>query len=462
LAATILRGCLKRVKMNSSILIREALIVNDGKRTYGDVLIQNGRIEAVARNLAGRRADIYIHAEGKALLPGMIDDHVHFREPGLTHKGDIKSESAAAVAGGITTFMDMPNTKPATLTQVLLEEKFTLAKGRSHANYSFYLGASNDNIDQIIALDPQKACGIKLFMGSSTGNMLVDDPLTLETIFERAPVLVAAHCEDTPTILANENHFRKIYQEKIPIENHSKLRSREACLKSATLAVELAKAHGARLHILHISTEEELDLFKTTPLDQKKITAEACVHHLHFTQADYAAKGTLIKCNPAIKKKRDRDALIEAVKNGKIDVVATDHAPHTLSEKNSDYFKAPSGLPLVEYALVALLEHYHDGQMDLPLIVERMAHSPARLFDIEHRGYIEEGYWADLVLVDLENGTTVKREAVISKCGWSPFEGTCFRSSVLATIVSGHLAFYKGKVRPEARGMRLRFQRPSC
>lgn len=445
--------------MNQSILIREALIVNDGKIAPGDVFIKNGRIETMAKDLSAKKADIHIHAEGRALLPGMIDDQVHFREPGLTHKGDIKSESAAAVAGGITTFMDMPNTKPATLTHELVEEKFSIARGRSHANYTFYIGASNDNTDRIISLDPNSICGIKVFMGSSTGNMLVDDPKTLDTIFSKAPVLLAVHCEDTKEIVANEERFRKTYGQNIPMEKHSLIRSRKACLSSSTLAVELAKTHGTRLHVLHVSTKEELDLFQTAPLDQKKITAEVCVHHLHFTQEDYVEKGALIKCNPAIKEKEDRDALIEAVKAGRIDVVATDHAPHTLSEKNSTYFNAPSGLPLVEYALVAMLEHYHEGRLDLPLIVEKIAHSPASLFGIVERGYIAEGYWADLVLVDLEEGTVAERDAVISKCRWSPFEGTGFRSSIIATIVSGHLAFYKGKVMPEPKGMRIAFQR---
>ncbi|MGD9210366.1 MAG: dihydroorotase, partial [Desulfobacteraceae bacterium] len=392
-------------------------------------------------------------------LPGMIDDQVHFREPGLTHKADIQSESAAAVAGGITSFMDMPNTNPPTLTQQLLEEKFESANGRSHANYSFYLGASNDNIEQIVSLDPQSACGIKVFMGSSTGNMLVDNPKALESIFSQAPVLVAVHCEDSPTIFANEKRFRRQYGPAIPMEIHALIRSREACLKSSTLAVELAKQYGTQLHVLHLSTKEEAALFEALPLEQKKITAEVCVHHLHFSRKDYADKGALIKCNPAIKEDYDRQALLDAVLAGRIDVVATDHAPHTLAEKNGTYFEAPSGLPLVQYALVALLEHYHDGYLDLPMIAEKCAHAPARIFKIAERGYIKEGYWADLVLVDLKTPTFVRRENVISKCGWSPFEGTQFRSSINATIVSGHLAYHYGKVMPEAKGMRLDFHR---
>jgi dihydroorotase len=448
--------------MSQSILIRDALIVNDGNIAPGDVFIKNGRIENIGKNLSSKKADLHIHAEGKALLPGMIDGHVHFREPGLTHKGDIKSESAAAVAGGITTFMDMPNTKPATVTHELIEEKFSLAMNRSHANYSFYIGVSNDNINQILALDPNSVCGIKLFMGSSTGNMLVDDYRTLNTLFSKAPMLLAVHCEDAKEILANEERFYKTYAQNIPMEKHPMIRSRKACLYSSTLAVELARTHGTQLHVLHVSTKDELDLFQTTLLDQKKITAEVCVHHLHFTQEDYAEKGTLIKCNPAIKEKEDREALIEAVKAGRVDVVATDHAPHTLSEKKSTYFNAPSGLPLVEYALVAILQHYHEGRLELPIIVEKVAHAPASLYNIIDRGYIAEGYWADLVLVDLEKGTVVKRDSVISKCRWSPFEGTSFRSSIIATIVSGHLAFYQGKVIPEPKGMRLAFQRPYC
>lgn len=450
---------LSKVKNMPSILIREALIINEGRSFYGDVLIQKGRIETIGQDLSNRNADIRLNAEGRALLPGMIDDQVHFREPGLTHKADIKSESRAAVAGGITSYMEMPNTNPATLTHTLLEEKFALAKERSFANYSFYLGAANDNIEQIASLDPKKACGIKVFMGSSTGNMLVDDPKTLHAIFAEAKVPVAAHCEDTPTILANEETFRKKYGENVPMAAHGRIRSRSACYKSSSLAVKLAKRHGTRLHVLHISTKEELDLFKAGPIDEKKITAEACVHHLHFAQQDYETKGALIKCNPAIKSAEDREALINAVAEGVIDVVATDHAPHTLAEKNGTYFKAPSGLPLVEYALVAFLEHYHEGRMDLPLIAEKVCHAPARLFQLEERGYIREGYWADLVLVDLTKGTRVRRENVISKCGWSPFEGTSFHSSINATIVSGHLAYQDGIVNPQPKGMRLTFQR---
>ncbi len=442
-----------------TILIREALIVNDGGTFNGDLLIRNGRIEKIGKNLSTHPADRLIHAEGMALMPGMIDDQVHFREPGLTHKADIGSESAAAVAGGITTFMEMPNTKPATLTHELLEEKYSLAKGRSHANYSFYLGAANDNIGQIAALNPQSACGVKVFMGASTGNMLVDDPNTLEAIFSESPVLVATHCEDTPTIIANEKRFRQQYGEEVPMARHAEIRSREACFKSSSLAVALAKRHGTKLHVLHVSTAEEVELFSTKPLDEKRITAEACIHHLHFAAEDYDAKGALIKCNPAIKTAADRAALIVGVQSGRIDVVATDHAPHTLAEKQGNYFEAPSGLPLVEYALVAFLEHYHDGRMDLPLVAEKCAHAPARLFELRDRGYIREGYWADLVLVDLEKETRVERENVIAKCAWSPFEGTTFRSRIAATIVSGHVAYREGRIHPTPNGRRVTFQR---
>lgn len=443
----------------SAILIVNAHMVNDGKTMEADIYVRDGRIDAIGADLTSREADLVIDAEGKALLPGMIDDQVHFREPGFTHKGDVHSESRAAVAGGITSFMDMPNTRPQTVTLDALEHKYGLAAERSLANHAFYVGATNDNIDVIRSLDPGVACGIKVFMGASTGNMLVDDPETLKAIFTDAPMLIAAHCEDTPTILENEARFRQRYGEDVPIEYHPQIRSREACFKSSSLAVELAQAHDTRLHVLHLTSERELSLFCAEPLARKHITAEACVHHLAFDQADYAHKGTLIKCNPAIKTPQDREALVRAVRDGKIDVIGTDHAPHTLEEKHNTYFKAPSGLPLVQHALPALLGFYHRGVFSLELIVEKTSHAVAECFQLKDRGYIREGYWADLVLVDLDKPLEVKREDVLYKCAWSPFEGSTFHSSVDTTIVSGHVAYCRGRFDERIKGKRLQFDR---
>lgn len=441
------------------ILIRNALIVTDGTTRTGDVLIQNGRIQKIGGDLAGSSADIRLDAEGKALLPGLIDDQVHFREPGMTRKGDIFTESRAAAAGGITSYMEMPNTKPAATTSRLLEEKFGAAAGRSFANYSFYLGATNENIDEIKALDPLKSCGIKVFMGSSTGDLLVDDPRSLENIFAQAPAVVATHCEDDPTIQANAQAFRSRFGENVPMTAHPKIRSEEACLKSSSLAVELAQKYGTQLHILHLTTAAELALLSNRPLQEKRITAEVCVHHLFFDESYYPAKGTRIKCNPAIKTAADRKALLQAVADNRIDVIASDHAPHTLAEKQAPYFKAPSGLPLVQHALIGLLEHYHDGLFSLPLVAEKTAHAPARLFQLKERGYIREGYWADLTLVDLNRTFEVDANPIFYKCGWSPFDGCTFRSTIEATIVSGHLAYHKDTVHPTAAGMRLEFER---
>jgi dihydroorotase len=442
-----------------SILILNARTVNEGRIQALDVYVQGGSIERIGGDLASLRADTVIDAEGRVLLPGMIDDQVHFREPGLTHKADLHSESKAAVAGGITSFMDMPNTRPQTVTLEALEAKYALAAERAVANYAFYLGATHDNMEVIRALDPSKACGIKVFMGASTGNMLVDDPETLATLFAEAPTLVATHCEDTPTIVDNERRYRERCGEDIPMAYHPRIRSEEACFKSSSLAVALAREHGTRLHVLHLTTARELALFEDAPLGAKRITAEACVHHLYFDEADYAEKGTLIKCNPAIKTARDREALIEAVGQGRIDVIGTDHAPHTLEEKRNSYFKAPAGLPLVQYALPALLELYHEGRLSLERIVDRTSHAVARCFGVCERGFIREGYWADLVLVDLDRPFTVTREGVLSKCGWSPFEGRRFRSRVHATLVSGRLAYRDGVVDGRVRGQRLIFER---
>jgi dihydroorotase len=442
-----------------TILIQNARIVNEGRVEEGDILIQNGRIKKIASGLSAPGIDVRIDAREKVLLPGMIDDQVHFREPGMTHKGDLASESAAAVAGGITSFMDMPNNRPPTVSRDQLTEKLGLARGRSFANYAFYLGASNANIEEIKALDPARTCGVKVFMGASTGQMLVDEPLALERIFREAPVIIAAHCEDTPMILANEREFSRIYGENIPSACHPLIRSRQACYRSSALAVDLARRYGTRLHVLHVSTKEELALFSEGPPTDKRITAEVCVHHLFFDDSDYAGQGTLIKCNPAIKTREDRQALVQAVVDHRIDVIATDHAPHTLKEKQAPYLEAPSGLPLVQHALMCLLEHFHAGRMSLALIAEKTAHAPASLFRVKDRGFVREGYWADLVLVDLNRPFQVDDQPILSKCGWSPFSGRRFRSSIDVTIVSGHVAYRNGQLEKKPYGMALEFDR---
>ena len=443
------------------ILIADAVIVNEGEILEGDVLVRRGRIEAVGGDLASRPHDLVIDAAGRCLMPGLIDDQVHFREPGLTHKGNIESESRAAVAGGITSFMDMPNTLPTTTDRQALLEKHALAARRAHANYAFYLGATNTNIEAVKGLDPAITCGVKIFMGASTGDMLVDDPDTLEAIFAQAPILVATHCEDTPTILANEARFRRQFGDDVPMRHHPDIRSREACLKSSALAVSLARRHGTRLHVLHLTTSEELALFDTGPVEGKQITAEVCVHHLFFNADDYEALGTRIKCNPAIKSESDRLALLQAVKDDRIDVIATDHAPHTIEEKQRPYFQAPSGLPLVQYALPSLLEHYHRGLLSLPCIVEKTSHSPARLFAVKERGFIREGYWADLVLVDLNRAQEVLPQQILGACGWSPFEGYRFQSAVDLTMVNGCIAYQDGILREKPKALPIEFQRSS-
>lgn len=440
---------------DDSLLITNALICNEGRVTPGDVLMRRGRIEKVAREIPAGRVERIIDARGKYLLPGFIDDQVHFREPGLTHKGDLATESAAAVAGGITSFMDMPNTIPNVTSRAVLMDKYRLARGRSKANFSFYFGGANDNLDEIRALQPGDCCGVKIFMGASTGNMLVDDPRTLELIFAECPTLIATHCEDTPTIKANEERFREQYGEDVPFSAHPLIRSEEACYKSTVLATTLAKRHGTRLHVLHLTTAKELELFEPGPLNGKRITAEVCAHMLHFDDRAYATKGAFIKCNPAIKTAADRKALLEGLRDGRLAVIATDHAPHTLAEKGEKYFKAPSGLPLVQHALLMLLEHVHDGTLPLELIVEKTSHRVADLFAIRDRGYIREGYFADLVLVDHLKPTTVRREDVLSKCGWSPFEGDTFRSSIVTTIVNGVVAYEDGRVTDAVAGQRL-------
>ena len=440
------------------ILIKNALVVNEGKTIKQNVLIEGKLIAKIGDQ--EDEADEIIDAEGLHLIPGLIDDQVHFREPGLTHKAAIYTEARAAVAGGLTSFMEMPNTVPNTLTQQLLEDKYKIAAEKSLANYSFYMGGSNDNIEEVLKTDPKKVCGVKIFMGSSTGNMLVDNRKTLENLFSQCKMLIATHCEDEATIRANTIVYKEKYGEDLPIKYHPEIRSAEACYKSSSLAVELAKKYNTRLHILHISTAKELALFDNTkPLKEKRITAEACVHHLWFSDADYETKGTLIKWNPAIKTKEDRAAIIQGVLDNKIDVIATDHAPHTKEEKQNTYFKAPSGGPLVQHILVTLLEYVHQGKMTLEKVVEKTSHAVADCFQIENRGYIREGYAADLVLVDLNAPWKVAADNILYKCGWSPFEGETFQSSVVRTFVNGHSVYHNGKFDESQKGERLSFDR---
>ncbi len=423
-----------------------------------DVFIKDGFIDKIGAQL-DISADREINAEGKYLLPGCIDDQVHFREPGLTHKAEIFTESRAAVAGGVTSFMEMPNTVPNTITQEYLAEKYEIASRRSLANYSFFMGATNDNIEEVLKTDPANVCGIKIFMGSSTGNMLVDNEQALNRIFSSTPMLIATHCEDEQTIRTNMQAFKAKYGDNISPEMHPMIRSAEACYKSSSFAVELARKHGTRLHILHISTAKETSLFDNTiPLKDKKITAEACIHHLWFSDKDYAEKGNWIKWNPAVKSEADREGIFNALLDGRIDVVATDHAPHTIEEKTQNYLKAPSGGPLVQHSLLAMLEFYRQGKISLEMVAEKMAHNPAILFRVEKRGFIREGYWADLVLADLNKTYTVSRENILSKCGWSPFDGYTFHSAVSHTIVSGALVYENGKLLEAGSGKRLKFR----
>jgi dihydroorotase len=441
----------------SSILIKAATVVNEGRQLVTDILVKNGFIQRIDSNIDAP-ADQVINAEGLHLLPGLIDDQVHFREPGLTYKADIYTEARAAVAGGITSFMEMPNTVPNTLTQQLLQDKYDIAAQQSLANYSFYMGASNSNLDEVLRTDVKNVCGVKVFMGSSTGNMLVDNPKTLENLFAQSPMLIAAHCEDEQTIQANLAHYKELLGDQITVDYHAIIRSAEACYLSSSMAVQLAKQHGARLHILHISTAQETGLFdNTTPLKDKKITAEACVHHLWFT--DEATKGNLIKWNPAVKTADDRDSILQAVLNGSIDVIATDHAPHTIAEKAQPYLQAPSGGPLVQHALPALLAMHQQGKISLEQIAEKTAHNVATCFQIEKRGFIREGYWADLVLVNLNNPWQATADNTLYKCGWSPFEGSTFPASVVHTLVSGNLVYSNGSFNESIKGTRLTFDR---
>ena len=448
----------------NAILIKNATIVNEGMSMRGHLLCDNGRIEKIfyedIPGNAGNHADRIIEAENKILIPGVIDDQVHFREPGLTHKADISSESKAAVAGGITSYMEMPNTSPPTTTNALLKEKIEIAKRSSFANFSFYLGATNDNIGELAAADPLTVCGIKIFMGSSTGNMLVDDEATLRSIFSRIKLPVAVHCEDEATIQANTLAHKRKFGDNLPVIMHPAIRSEEACYLSSSYAVELAREYGTRLHVLHISTERELKLFDSiTPVEKKNITAEVCIHHLWFDQSDYAKLGTKIKWNPAIKTHRDKEALIRAVNEGTIDVIATDHAPHTLREKSNSYFNAPSGGPMVQHSLVAMIELVKKGRITLEKIVEKMCHTPATIFGINDRGYIREGYFADLVLLDMDSSWTVSRENILYKCGWSPMEGQTFSSRVTHTIVNGRIVYEDGIFNEQPAGKQLTFKR---
>lgn len=441
-----------------STLIRNAQLVNNGQIFRADVLIQEGLIAQIGENL-NVLSDKVIDATGKYLIPGIIDDQVHFREPGLTHKADLYTESKAAVAGGITSFMEMPNTNPQTLTQELLEEKYQRAKEVSLANYSFFMGASNDNLQEVLKTDPRTVGAIKIFMGSSTGNMLVDDKSVLEKIFQKSNMLIAVHCEDEATIQKNTAYYQSIYGEDIPVEFHPKIRNDEACYKSSSMAIELAKKYDTRLHVFHLSTAKEMELFRNDiPLEEKRITAEVCIHHLWFDDSQYAEKGTHIKWNPAVKSLADRDAVFQALLNNKIDVIATDHAPHTIEEKNNTYLNAPSGGPLVQHALVAMLEFYHQGKISLERIVEKMCHAPAVCFQVEKRGFLKEGFAADLVLIDLDSPWQVSKENILYKCQWSPFEGTTFKSKVTHTWVNGHLAF-SGQFDESVKGQRLFFNR---
>jgi dihydroorotase len=441
------------------MLIKQARIVNRGTITEGDILVKDGRIVKIARDISAPEAKI-IDAKGQLAIPGIIDDQVHFREPGLTHKGEIYTEAKAAVAGGITSFMEMPNVKPPTLTQELLEAKYQRAAQCSLANYSFYMGASNDNIEEVLKTDPKAVCGVKIFMGSSTGNMLVDNEKTLENLFSQVPILIATHCEDERTIQANIAKAKAAYGEDVPIELHPVIRSVEACYKSSSMAVALAKKHNTRLHILHISTKDELALFRNDiPLEEKRITAEVCVHHLYFNSEDYATKGVKIKWNPAVKGRVHQEALLPALLNNKLDVIATDHAPHLPSEKANSYFDCPSGGPLVQHALNVMLDFYHKGQISIEKIVEKMCHAPAVCYELADRGYLEEGQWADIVLVDEQASWTVTPENILYKCGWSPFEGDTFKGKVNTTIVSGHLAYHEGKFDETKWGQRLAFNR---
>jgi dihydroorotase len=441
------------------VLIRNARMVSDGREFDGDLRIRGDRIEQIGSDLDARDGETVHDAAGRWLLPGLIDAQVHFREPGLEHKGDLATEPAAAVAGGVTSFLEMPNTKPPALDAATLEDKYRRATGRARANFGFYFGASNDNLENVKRIDPAATPGLKIFMGASTGNMLVDDPAILDAMFRECRVPIITHCEDTPTIDANMAAARAKYGDDVPVDLHGEIRSREACIKSTRLAIELARRHGTHLHVLHISTAEELELFAPGPVEGKRITAETCVHFLHFARVDYATRGNFIKCNPAIKEAGDRAAILRAVADDRIDVLATDHAPHTLAEKMQPYVTAPSGLPLVQDFLACALDKVHAGHFSLPHLVKKVCHAPALRFGIVERGFLREGYFADLVLVDPDAPYTVRREDVLSKCGWSPFEGERFRSRVAATFVNGEMSWDGTRHVGAVGGRRLVFAR---
>jgi len=441
------------------LLIKNARLINEGEIRDADVLIEGERIEKVASGIEGSGGAEVIDAAGRYLIPGMIDDQVHFREPGLTAKGDLATESAAAVAGGITSFMDMPNVNPQTTTREALADKYRIAKDRCAANYGFYLGGTNRNIEEIRRLEVGEACGIKVFMGASTGDMLVDDPDVLEQVFEHAPVMVVTHCEHSPTIWENEAHARDQFGDDVPMSEHPKIRSANACLNSSSMAVDLARRHDALLHVLHLTTAIEMGLFSDAHRSDKRITAEVCVHHLWFDESRYEDQGTRIKCNPAIKSAADREALIKALNDGRIDIVATDHAPHTAEEKDNLYFKAPAGLPLVQHALLSLFDLAAAQQISLELLVDRTSHAPADIFGVTERGYVREGYFADLVIVDTDRPYAVDQSNVLYKCQWSPFEGHKFSSTIDTTIINGNVVYRDGQVITSTVGQRLEFTR---
>ncbi len=442
------------------LLLLNTTLVNEGLITQTDVLVEDGFITQISPNLSGRSADRVIDAKGQYLLPGVIDDQVHFREPGLTHKATIHSESRAGVAGGTTTFMEMPNTVPNALTQGLLQDKYEIAARTAMANYSFFMGVSNDNLDEALRTDPETVCGLKVFMGSSTGSMLVDDEHVLNELFRQSPMLIATHCEDEATVRANSERYKAEYGEWATAALHPLIRNEEACLKSSSLAVELARRHNTRLHILHISTADELALFSNAlPLREKRITAEVCVHHLWFDADDYEQLGNQIKCNPAIKGPRHRPELLKALLDDRLDIIATDHAPHTWAEKQLPYWQAPSGLPLIQHSLLMMLDFVRQGKLDIETVVRKMCHAPADCFQIDRRGYVREGYWADLVLIDPAQSTSVSNETALYQCGWTPLAGQTFTNAVTHTIVSGELVFEQGQFLREQAGRRLQFTR---
>ena len=446
--------------MTKGILIQNATIVNENKIFKGDILLENEIITKISSKIKPTKNVEIINAEGKFLIPGFIDDQVHFREPGLTHKANIATESRAAIAGGITTFIEMPNTVPQATTQHLLENKFKIAAADSYANYSFMFGGTNDNLEELLKTDPKKVAGIKLFLGSSTGNMLVDNEEILEKIFSSTKMIISVHCEDEGTIRKNTAIYKEKYGDDIPLKYHPLIRSEEACYLSSSKAIELAKKTGARLHIFHLSTEKETHLFRNDiPLEEKQITSEVCIHHLWFSDKDYEEKGTHIKWNPAVKTEKDRLGLWKALLDDRIDVLATDHAPHTLDEKNNNYLNAPSGGPLVQHAIIALLEKVKEGVIPIEKAVEKMSHNPAKLFQIEKRGFIKEGYFADIVLIDMNKSQTVSKDNILYKCGWSPFEGTTFSSTITHTFVNGNLIYNNGIFNDDIKGKRVTFNR---